>query len=71
MLDRGFFGMDLFSLAQPLAQALGALSTDESSVSVLAMLGGIIGGWTLTSMRQPKPKKVKVERKDDVPPSGR
>jgi hypothetical protein len=52
--------MDLFVLAQSLSHAVGALTLDDQSVSVLAMLGGIIGGWTITSLR-PKPKKVKIK----------
>ena len=43
---------------------MSAVTLDESSMSVLAMLGGIIGGWTLTSLRQPKAKKVKIDRND-------
>jgi hypothetical protein len=57
--------MDFFSLAQSLSHAIGAISLDDSSVSVLAMLGGIVGGWTITSMFKPKPQKIKVENKDD------
>ena len=60
--------MDFSPLAQSLSHAMNALSMDDSSVSVLAMLGGIIGGWTLTGMLQPKVKKVKIDRKDDSPP---
>ena len=60
--------MDFLALAQSLSHAVGAIQLDDNSVSALAMLGGIIGGWTLTSLR-PKAKKVKVERKDDSPTS--
>lgn len=59
--------MDLFALVQPLSHAFGAIHLDDSSVSVLAMLAGIIGGWTATSLR-PKAKKIKVERKDESGP---
>jgi len=59
--------MDLFALAHSLSHAIGAVQLDDNSVSVLAMLAGIIGGWTITSLR-PKAKKVKVERKDDSSP---
>jgi len=64
---RDFTTMDLLSLAQPLSHAIGALSLDDQSASVLAMLAGIVGGWTLTSFR-PKAKKVKIDRKDDSTP---
>ena len=58
--------MEFFALAHSLSQVMSAVSLDESSMSVLAMLGGIFGGWTLTGLLQPKPKKVKVDRKDDT-----
>jgi hypothetical protein len=60
--------MDLIVLAQSLSHAVGAIQLDDNSVSVLAMLGGIIGGWTITASLRPKPKKVKIERKDDSAP---
>jgi hypothetical protein len=38
-----------------------SLSIDENSVSVLAMLASIIGGWTITSWhQQSKAKRVKI-----------
>jgi hypothetical protein len=59
--------MNVFSFAQSLPQALNSLSLDDSSISVLAMLVGIVGGATLASLRQRlKSQKVKVARK---PPS--
>jgi hypothetical protein len=37
-------------------------SIDDSSISVLAMLIGIVGGWTITSLHeQMKAKRVKLE----------
>ena len=60
--------MDFLALAQSLSHAVGALSLDDNSVSVLAMLSGIVGGWTITGMRKPKPQKIKVERKDEQGP---
>ncbi len=37
-------------------------SIDDSSISVLAMLIGIVGGWTITSLHQQmKAKRVKLE----------
>ena len=59
-----FRDMEFFTLAQSLSHAMSAVTLDEGSMSVLAMLGGIIGGWTLTTLRQPKPKKVKIGRHD-------
>jgi hypothetical protein len=59
--------MDLLVLAQVMSHAVGAVTLDENSVSVLAMLAGIIGGFTVTSLR-PKAKKIEVERKDDSTP---
>jgi heme A synthase len=58
--------MEFFALAHSLSQVMSAVSLDESSMSVLVMLAGIIGGWTVTGLLQPKPKKVKVDRKDDT-----
>ena len=60
--------MDFLSLAQALSHAIGAIPLDDNSVSVLAMLGGIVGGWTVTSLRKPKAQKIKVERKDKPGP---
>ena len=60
--------MEVFALVQSLSHAMSAVSMDESSMSVLAMLAGIFGGWTLTSLRQPKVKKLKIDRKDDSSP---
>jgi hypothetical protein len=56
--------MEFLTLAQSLSHALSAVTLDESSMSVLAMLAGIIGGWTLTTLRQPKAKKLKIDRND-------
>jgi hypothetical protein len=56
--------MDLLSMAQSVPHALGALQLDDSTVSVLAMLLGIVGGWFLTGLHQQmKAKRVKVSRK--------
>ena len=57
--------MDLASLGQSASHALGSLQQlDDSTVSVLAMLLGIVGGWTLTSIHQQlKARRVKVSRR--------
>lgn len=62
--------MEFFALAHSLSHAMTAVSIDENSMSVLAMLAGIIGGWTLTSLLAPKPKKVKLHRKDGAGRNG-
>ena len=39
-------------------------SIDDSTVSVLAMLIGIVGGWTITNMRQKmKAERIKAEKR--------
>ncbi len=56
--------MDLASIAQSVPHALNGLQLDDSTVSVLAMLLGIVGGWYLTGLHQQlKAKRVKVSRK--------
>jgi hypothetical protein len=61
--------MDLIAMLQSVPHALGALQLDDSTVSVLAMLGGIIGGWTLTGLHQKqKAQKIKVTRKQSGVP---
>ena len=56
--------MDLASLAQSASHALGSLQLDDSTVSVLAMLLGVCGGWFLTGLHQQlKAKRVKVSRR--------
>ena len=50
-------------MAQSVPQALGA-QLDDSTISVLAMLIGIVGGWALTGLHQQmKAKRVKMTRK--------
>ena len=60
--------MDFLALAQPISHVIGTIQLDDNSMSVLAMLAGIISGWTITNYLRPKAKKIKVERKDDAPP---
>jgi len=56
--------MDLASFAQSASHALGSLQFDDSTVSVLAMLLGICGGWFITGLHQQlKAKRVKVSRR--------
>lgn len=52
------------SLFESFAQIVGAFQFDDSTISVLAMLLGIIAGWTLTGWHQQmKAKRVKVARR--------
>jgi hypothetical protein len=62
--------MDLIAMVQSVPQALNALQLDDNTVSVLAMLIGLAGGWTLTGLHQQmKAKKVKMSRKQQPPRS--
>jgi hypothetical protein len=48
--------------ARSLPHLFAALPLDDNTVSVLAMLIGLAGGWTLTGIyQQMKAKRVKVE----------
>jgi hypothetical protein len=50
-----------FDAVRALPHLVRSLPIDENSVSVLAMLAGIIGGWTITSWHQQlKSKRVKL-----------
>jgi hypothetical protein len=58
--------MDLGSFTQSASHTLGSFGQqlDDSTVSVLAMLLGICGGWFLTTLHQQlKAKRVKVSRR--------
>jgi hypothetical protein len=48
--------------ARSIPHLFAALPLDDNTVSVLAMLIGLAGGWTLTGIyQQMKAKRVKVE----------
>jgi hypothetical protein len=52
------------SLFESVAQGLSALQMDDSTLSVLVLLVGIIAGWKLTGWHQQmKAKRVKVARR--------
>jgi hypothetical protein len=52
------------SLFESVARALGSLQFDDSTISVLAMLLGLIAGWKLTGLHQQlKAKRVKMSRR--------
>ncbi len=54
--------MNPFEVVQSLPHLLQSIPLDDSTLSVLAMLVGIIGGWTLTGLHQQmKAKRVKLE----------
>ena len=43
-------------------EVMRSIPIDDSSMSVLAMLVGIVGGWTVTSLHQQlKAKRVKLD----------
>ncbi|MEP7243049.1 MAG: hypothetical protein ABI885_05115 [Gammaproteobacteria bacterium] len=53
--------MTIVDMVQAVPHLLSAIPFDDSSICVLAMLAGIIGGWTLTGMQQQlKGKRVKM-----------
>jgi len=52
---------------QSLTQVFGSLVSDDNNLYVLAMLAGIIAGWTLTGLHQQmKAKKVRIEREQRI-----
>ena len=52
----------IVATVRSLPHLLASIPMDDNTVSVLAMLIGIAGGWTLTSFHQQmKAKRVKVE----------
>ena len=56
--------MDLIAMMQSVPHTLSALPLDDGTVSVLAMLLGICGGWLLTGLHQQmKATRVKMSRK--------
>ena len=62
LVSGGSSKMDLASLAQSVSHAGAQL--DDSTISVLAMLLGIVGGWFLTGLHQQlKARRVKVSRR--------
>jgi hypothetical protein len=54
--------MDAFSFADSLAQSMNAFQVDDSTVAVLALLVGIIGGYQITGWHTKlmKAKRAKV-----------
>jgi hypothetical protein len=60
----------VFEAVRALPHLARSLPIDENSISVLAMLAGIIGGWAVTGLHQQlKAKRVKLNpRKRQEPP---
>ncbi len=58
---RGPFAMDFSSLLGAFARHAGALQLDDSSVSVIALVAGMLGGyWINGRFEQLKAKRAKV-----------
>ncbi len=56
--------MDLFSLLGACARFLGSLQFDDSSISLIALLAGMVGGYRLTGWHdQFKAKRARITRK--------
>jgi hypothetical protein len=64
--------MSIVDMVQAVPHFLSAIPFDDSSISVLAMLAGVIGGWTLTGMHQQmKAKRVKMNARKRQDGTGR
>lgn len=56
--------MHLDSFASSLPHLFSSFAIDDSSLAMIALLAGMVGGWTLTGWRdQVKAKKAKIDRK--------
>ncbi|HEY3784647.1 MAG TPA: hypothetical protein VGL55_05155 [Steroidobacteraceae bacterium] len=57
--------MTLISFAAPVAHLLSSIQPDDSGVSLLALLAGMIGGWRLTGWHeQLKARRARVRREN-------
>jgi hypothetical protein len=55
--------MDVFSFASSFAHFVGAFQLDDSSVALIALLGGMYGGYWLNGRHeQLKAKRAKIPR---------
>jgi hypothetical protein len=53
--------MDVFSFASSFAHFVGALQLDDSSIALIALLGGMYGGYWLNGRHeQLKAKRAKI-----------
>ncbi|HKT74805.1 MAG TPA: hypothetical protein VJQ47_18105 [Steroidobacteraceae bacterium] len=58
--------MNVFSHIDTFTRLLGTMELDDSSLALLALLLGMIGGWSLTGWReQLKAKRAKVPVRKD------
>ena len=56
--------MDLSTLAGSLAHFIGGFQLDDSSVALIALIAGMVGGWRLTDWHdQLKAKRAKIAGK--------
>jgi hypothetical protein len=56
--------MNLSSLIEPIQHV--SLAIDDSSLAVMALLAGMIGGWKFTGWReQLKARRVRIDHKTD------
>jgi len=61
--------MNVFSFADAFAQHLRAFQLDDSSVALIALLAGMIGGYRITGWHaQLKAKRAKIAGKSHVVP---
>jgi hypothetical protein len=59
--------MDLFSFAGSFAHSFSGFQLDDSSVALIALLAGMMGGYRLTGWHERfKAKRAKLERKPSV-----
>lgn len=61
--------MNIFSFLEPLQRASFAL--DDSTLSLMALLVGMVGGWRLSGWREQlkaKRARIRIARKTDVSP---
>lgn len=62
------FKMNVLSLADSFARHLGSFKLDDSSVALIALLVGMIGGYRITDWHaQLKAKRARIERKPQAP----
>ncbi|HWG29097.1 MAG TPA: hypothetical protein VN676_00990 [Steroidobacteraceae bacterium] len=56
--------MNLFSLIEPIQRV--SYSIDDSSLALMSLLAGMIGGWKITNWReQLKARRVRVRNKPE------
>ena len=60
--------MNVLSFADSFARHLGSFQLDDSSVALIALLVGMIGGYRITDWyTQLRAKRARVERKPQAP----